>query len=426
MGASVTEIQDQHCSSYDSSKLCSFDVEFIDSPTKPLIHQASRFLYFFKGAGTIKIGGAAYGIKPNTLVAIMPWETSEITEVREPLQFYKIIYDVELVSRAMRFNFNFDNESFSFLTTIEERPVAQISDAEAEEFKAIMLGLKNELGIDSVFDTPQNKTLSNILIVSKLTELVIRYLRIVSQTGAVQPEEGSGSSAADNCGQIFKYLYSHLSEHLTLEKVAAVVYMSESGVSKAVAETTGLSFGDLLSEMRVSKAINILVHTDMTLNEVAKLCGFTDASHLSKVFASRTGSTANEYRKINRRVENIFQDIEKSMGFEVIAFVEQNYNDPDLTIQTVIARFGLTAQETNKLFLLHLEKNFETALHSFRINRACEYLLTTDMSILDIAIEVGYSNVKTFNRNFAKLKNMTPGSFRKIMTLQVGDETIIR
>lgn len=418
MGRSVTEIQDQNCSSYDTSKLCSFDVEFVDSPTKPLIHQAARFLYFFKGRGTIKIGAPPHRVEPNTIVAILPWETSEITEVQEPLQFYKIAYDVELVSRAMRFNFNFDNESCSFLTAIEKWPVAHISDAEAEQFRGIMLGLKNELGIDSLFNTPRDKELSSILIVSKLTELVVRYFRIVSQAETVQPEKGSGSPTADNCSQIFKYLYSHLSEHLTLEKVAAVVYMSESGVSKAVAETTGLSFGDLLSEMRVSKASNILVHTDMTLNEVARLCGFADASHLSKVFTSRTGSTANEYRKMNRRVENIFQDIEMSRGLEVIAYIEQNYSDPDLTIQTVITRFNLTAQEVNKLLLLHLEKNFDAALHSIRINRACEYLLTTDMSILDIAIEVGYSNIKTFNRNFAKLKNMTPGSFRKIMTLQ--------
>ena len=35
-----------------------------------------------------------------------------------------------------------------------------------------------------------------------------------------------------------------------------------------------------------------------------------------------------------------------------------------------------------------------------------------------IAMEVGYANVKTFNRNFLRFKVMTPGDFRKKVVLQ--------
>jgi AraC-type DNA-binding domain-containing proteins len=45
-------------------------------------------------------------------------------------------------------------------------------------------------------------------------------------------------------------------------------------------------------------------------------------------------------------------------------------------------------------------------------------LLKTDNSIIDIAIEVGYNTVKSFTRNFLKLKVMTPGAFRRTVTLQ--------
>ena len=34
------------------------------------------------------------------------------------------------------------------------------------------------------------------------------------------------------------------------------------------------------------------------------------------------------------------------------------------------------------------------------------------------AMEVGYANVKTFNRNFLRFKVMTPGDFRKKVALQ--------
>ena len=70
------------------------------------------------------------------------------------------------------------------------------------------------------------------------------------------------------------------------------------------------------------------------------------------------------------------------------------------------------------------EKNFDNLLNYLRINKACELLLSSDAAVIDIAYEVGYNNPKTFTRNFEKLKNTTPGEFRKTTNLQVGSESI--
>ena len=78
---SYATVQDQFCSSYDKRKLCSYDIEFIDRPTRPLLHQTSRFLFIEKGNGNIKINGMNYKIIPNTFIAILPWETTEIDVV---------------------------------------------------------------------------------------------------------------------------------------------------------------------------------------------------------------------------------------------------------------------------------------------------------------------------------------------------------
>lgn len=46
------------------------------------------------------------------------------------------------------------------------------------------------------------------------------------------------------------------------------------------------------------------------------------------------------------------------------------------------------------------------------MNRACKLLTTTRMTVLDIALEVGYRNAKTLNRNFLKYRLMTPSAYR--------------
>ena len=54
--------------------------------------------------------------------------------------------------------------------------------------------------------------------------------------------------------------------------------MSESSISNYITLTTGLSFFDLLNEMRVGKTINFLLYTNLTMEELAEILGFVDSS----------------------------------------------------------------------------------------------------------------------------------------------------
>lgn len=415
-------IQDNACSNYDASKLYSFDVEFIDSPTLPLIHQKARFLYFIKGRGEIKVNETPFPIRPNSIVAILPWETSEITRVEEPLQFYKIVYDAGMVDRAIRLGYNPEGEPVALLADLERVPVVWLNDEEGEAVTRIALTLREELGVESVYESPRELACKGIYVVNKLVELVVQYLRAAERSR--QPP--GRDDAPDNSRLIFKYLYTHMSQRLTLGKLSAALYMSESSISKYIAASTALSFNDVLTEMRLAKASDLLSHTGMTLSEVAQLCGFTDAPHLSKIFTAQTGLTANEYRKAVRRRTDFLPDREKDRAFEIIAYIHENFDDPALNIKAVTAHFGQSAKEVNRLLLFFVERNFEEFLNYLRVNHACHMLLTTDMTSLEVAIAVGYNNGKTFDRNFIKLKGMTPGSFRRSTRLQVGGESIAR
>ena len=100
--------------------------------------------------------------------------------------------------------------------------------------------------------------------------------------------------------------------------------MSESSISKYVMDVTGLTFSDLVNEMRIVKMMDLLMYTDMTLNELAEMTGFVDASHVLKVFSARTGVTPKEYRKIYAGTNNLFKEREKSVSFEVFNYIYHN------------------------------------------------------------------------------------------------------
>ena len=194
-----------------------------------------------------------------------------------------------------------------------------------------------------------------------------------------------------------------------------------SALSKQIAGMTGTTFSKLLSSIRVEKASDYLIYTDLTLDEIAGLCGFVDASHVSKHFAQRVGITPMQYRKIYSKAVTKFNISDKAIAFALTDYIYKNYETERLTAASVAAEFGVSVPEMNRLLLYYNEMNFDTLLNSTRINKACEMLVSTDYLVIDVAVAVGYSNIKTFNMNFYRFKEMTPTEFRDRITLQRTD-----
>ena len=193
--------------------------------------------------------------------------------------------------------------------------------------------------------------------------------------------------------------------------------MSESAISSYITSTTGLSFFDLLSEMRVGKTINYLLYTDFTLEELAEILGFVDSAHISKVFLTRIGMNANEFRNTYQMAGNICHIRDRREFYSLVSYIYRHYSE-NLKPKEVGDMFGMSPRELNRILQYQVEMDFSDFLNFVRINRASELLLETDRTILDIAMEVGYRTEKTLSRNFIRFRSMTPGKFRQTVELQ--------
>ena len=289
---------------------------------------------------------------------------------------------------------------------------------ETEYVDGIMEHLKAELGVESTRVKPPDKPFSQLYTVNKLIDLMVVYRRyIMSHRG----ELDSGRKETVKDQSVLSYIYAHSAEKLTLSQVAEAFFLSESALSKQIAGMTGRTFSKLLSSIRVEKASDYLIYTDLTLDEIAGLCGFVDASHVSKHFAQRVGITPMQYRKIYSKAVTKFNISDKAIAFALTDYIYKNYETERLTAASVAAEFGVSVPEMNRLLLYYNEMNFDTLLNSTRINKACEMLVSTDYLVIDVAVAVGYSNIKTFNMNFYRFKEMTPTEFRDRITLQRTD-----
>ena len=400
-------------------ELCSFDVEYLEEPVKPVIHNIPKLLFFTEGTGKIKIYNKEFDIVPNTLLMIFPWEIVEITQVEKPLAMMKISYNSVFNNFILNSLNRYKKSKNNILSLIKKIPVVYFNKIEAKTIKNIFYEIKNEVGLESLsdfkpfFDIGKEENavkdefdLSTVYITNKLTELIILIAKknIRDEKCANKKEEEETN--------IVKYIYAHLNEKLTLNKLSVIFFMSESSISKYLEEVTGFMFNDLLRHMRISKALNLLVYTDLNIEEIAHLVGFVDGAHISNLCSKHLKMSPNKYREKYKDMYQIFNEKEQQLVSDVIKYIYDNYTK-ELTINDVTEKFDITDTKLNKILMAYSGKRFIEFLNALKIDKACEMLLTTDKSVIDISFELGFNTVKTFNNNFSKLKNMSPTDFRK-------------
>lgn len=97
---------------------------------------------------------------------------------------------------------------------------------------------------------------------------------------------------------------------------------------------------------------------------------------------------------------------------KAIDYIYENYEKP-LTLDYMAKYLGLNKCYFCKLFRLETGKTFSRFLNEVRIKKSKELLLNTNLSILDIALTVGYNNQNYYNMSFKKLTGVTPLKYRQ-------------
>lgn len=96
------------------------------------------------------------------------------------------------------------------------------------------------------------------------------------------------------------YVHQHY-EDATLERAAKSVNMNAYYLSSYFHQQTGEKFIDYVFRARMKEAARLLLRSDLRINEVASLVGYTTANSFSRAFRQYHGMSPKEYRLANGR-----------------------------------------------------------------------------------------------------------------------------
>lgn len=94
------------------------------------------------------------------------------------------------------------------------------------------------------------------------------------------------------------YIQQHYQEALRLEDVSTAVGFNATYFSTLFKKETGQNFMDYLTELRISKAKELLCGEELSVQDVAEQVGYRDLKYFSRLFKKLTGVSPSDYKKL--------------------------------------------------------------------------------------------------------------------------------
>lgn len=110
---------------------------------------------------------------------------------------------------------------------------------------------------------------------------------------------------------------------------------------------------------------------------------------------------ANDDSRRNRMLEE-FQ--------ELLDYIDKHYAE-ELTLEHASSMMHFSPSHFSKTFKKLMGMNYVTYVNMVRIEQAIQMLSTNQYRMIDIALECGFTNIRSFNRVFKEITGYTPTDF---------------
>ncbi|MBS4205401.1 response regulator transcription factor [Lederbergia citrea] len=113
----------------------------------------------------------------------------------------------------------------------------------------------------------------------------------------VKKMKAMDSSHSDPIYQVKNWVDQHLSENITIKKLAEHVYINPTYLCEYFKAQTGETVLNYVTKTRLKKAKELLEKTDLKIYDVAASVGYQDTKYFGRLFKQWTNQTPSQYRE---------------------------------------------------------------------------------------------------------------------------------
>ena len=107
---------------------------------------------------------------------------------------------------------------------------------------------------------------------------------------------GASPRKRNEINKILLYIHSQYKNKITLDELSRMIHFNKCYFVKLFRSLVGVSPYEYIINLRLNEAKNLLITTELSVNDIASLTGFLDTNNFIRRFRSRTNMTPQQYR----------------------------------------------------------------------------------------------------------------------------------
>ena len=265
-----------------------FQVEVFDanrhfSVKYPHRHDFFEVLYLSKGSGFHVIDGNKYEIKPPCVFFMSPGQAHKI-EFSSDIAGYIFIFTAEfyLINQS---NQNRLIEFPFFFTIRQDNPPLNL----CTQMDVLFLESLFEKGIAE----NQKGADYSIELLRSILDLILTSSATLYKTDERMLNKGKGHIVVK---KFFQLIEDNFHKNLTVSEYADKLALTPNHLTQTVSHLTGKTSSQIIKAKQVLEIKRLLVHTNLSVTEVAMRLNFPDQSYFAKFFKRETGISPLRYR----------------------------------------------------------------------------------------------------------------------------------
>ncbi len=175
----------------------------------------------------------------------------------------------------------------------------------------------------------------------------------------------------------------------------------------------------LMNEISAAVEANLnTVYDRLTGNVTIDLFEFRDAAKRQFREKVRRAMEAEKQKPEKpAAVETEEEEKTKRNVVDVLVYIQEHYLGDDFSIKQMAADFDTTPSNLSHFFKKQMDVSLAQYIEGLKMERAKELLKQKNMKIVEIAAQLGYRNSTAFIEVFKRREGMTPGAYRKTLTM---------
>ena len=97
--------------------------------------------------------------------------------------------------------------------------------------------------------------------------------------------------------EVINYMSNHLNEDFSNEQLAELICLSPSRLGHLFRDNIGMTVTQWRDDHRISRAKQLLVTSNYSINQISRLIGYSDPLYFSRVFKKKAGLSPKLYRE---------------------------------------------------------------------------------------------------------------------------------